>query len=57
VLTLRREECASSSKWKDDRRNELKVFSKSLFPKKFTVKAEENGDQQMLVTVVICAKL
>ncbi|PMD21159.1 hypothetical protein NA56DRAFT_703847 [Hyaloscypha hepaticicola] len=27
VLTLRREECASSSEWKEDRRNELKVFS------------------------------
>jgi hypothetical protein len=27
VLTLRREECASSSEWKEDRRNELKVSS------------------------------
>lgn len=57
VLTLRREECASSSEWKEDRPNELKVFSEVLLPKKCTAKAEENGDQQMLVTMVICAKL
>jgi hypothetical protein len=34
-----------------------KYLQKSLLRKKCTVKAEENGAQQMLVTVVICAKL
>jgi hypothetical protein len=57
MLMLQREECASGSEWNKDNRNELKWPQMSLLVKERTVKIEENSDQQMLVMVVICARL
>ncbi len=57
VLSDARKECASGSEWNRDDRNELKWPQVSLLLKRITAKVEENSDQQLLVMVVICAKL